>query len=125
MLSANYTYVEGKIDTKNFSGKDTSFSNLFRKPKNSFNITATFFPLEKVQLRTHLRSVGSFYEPKFGLPPVKLNGYYTIDFFTSYALRKSLKAFIDLKNITDQLYFDQEGFNTRRFTIDGGILINL
>lgn len=120
-LSSNYTYVTGKIDTKDFAGKDTSFSNLYRRPRNTFNINAAWTATDKLFLSGHLRNVSSFYEPKFGTAPVLLKGYYTWDMYASYLISKNIKTFADLRNITDQLYFDQEGFATRRFNMNVGL----
>lgn len=125
ILSANYTYVDGEIDTKDLAGKDTTFSNLYRRPKNIFNFTASYMPVAKALVRAHLRSVGSFYEPKFGGSPVRLSGYYTLDLYGAYNFNNRIKAFVDLKNLTDQEYFDQQGFNTRKFNMNGGISLSL
>jgi len=125
LLSANYTYVDGEIDTKTIAGKDTAFNNLYRRPKNIFNFTISYRPHTKAYISTCLRSVSSFYEPKFGASSKKLSGYYTLDLYGDYQVTKSIKAFIGLKNLTDKKYFDQEGFNTRRFNLNGGISLSL
>ena len=120
-FSANYTYVTGEIETKDFAGKDTSLSNLYRRPKNVFNINAAWSASEKFFLGSYVRSISSFFEPKFGSAPVKLKGYYTWDVHASYLILKNVKTFVDLRNITDQLYFDQEGFATRRLNMNAGL----
>ena len=73
----------------------------------------------------HLRSAGSIFEPKYGAAPVKLGNYYTLDIYGEYEFIKKIKLFADLKNITDQKYFDQEGFNTRKFNMNAGVIVNL
>jgi vitamin B12 transporter len=125
ILSANYTYVTGKIETRDIMGKDTSFSNLYRRPKNTLNANLAWQASAKAFLSTHVRSLSSFYEPKFGASPVLLKGYYTWDVYASYLFKKNIKVFADLRNITDQLYFDQEGFGTRRFNMNAGISLRL
>lgn len=125
ILSANYTYLDGEIDTKVGAAKDTTFSNLYRRPKNLFNITLSYSPVSKAFISTHLRSVSSFFEPKFASSPVRLKGYYTWGLYGEYRFHKKAKAFIDLKNLTAQKYFDQEGFNTRRFNMNAGVSVDL
>ena len=124
-ISANYTYVTGEIATKDFGGKDTTLSNLYRRPKNTLNFNAAWTASDKFFVSSHVRSVSSFYEPKFGAAPVQLKGYYTWDVYASYVVSKSAKAFVDFRNVTDQLYFDQEGFGTRRFNMNAGINLRL
>ncbi|MEO6584489.1 MAG: TonB-dependent receptor, partial [Ferruginibacter sp.] len=120
-FAANYTYVVGKIETTNFDGKDTSVNNLYRRPKNTLNASLSYAPANKIYLRTQLRSGSSFLEPKFGIAPVRLSGYYTWDVYGEYTFGNCIKVFGDVKNITDQLYFDQEGFGTRGFNVNIGI----
>jgi vitamin B12 transporter len=43
----------------------------------------------------------------------------------AHSLTKYLKAFADLKNLTNQKYFDILGFNSRRFNFMAGITIHL
>ncbi|MEO5984000.1 MAG: TonB-dependent receptor, partial [Ferruginibacter sp.] len=123
-LVSNYTYVTGKINTSTTSGKDTSFSNLYRRPKNSFNLSVLYSGIKNLEINAHLRSISGFEEPIFGAAPVKLKGYYTLDMHVSYALFKSFRLFADLKNLTDQHYFDQQGFTTRGFNVLAGISLN-
>ena len=119
-VSANYTYVEGKIFTKDFAGKDTSFPNLYRRPKNIFNFNAAFQVCSKVLVSTHLRSTSSLLEPKYNAAPEKIAGHYTLDLYGEYRFIKSWKFFADCKNITGQTYSDQQGFNTRKFNVTIG-----
>ncbi|CAN5728177.1 TonB-dependent vitamin B12 receptor BtuB [soil metagenome] len=124
-IAVNYTYVDGKIFTKNLSGKDSSFFNLYRIPKNTFNLTISYSFLKAAFISMHLRAAGSRFEPKYAAAPVKLGNYYTLDMYAEYEFVKKIKLFADFHNITDQLYFDQEGFNTRRFNMNAGVIVNL
>lgn len=124
-VSANYTYVTGKIFTKDFSAKDTSFNNLYRQPSNTFNITLNYQLLKQLFLSAHLKTVSKFYEPQYAAAPYEMKGYYTIDFYSEYKFNKKFKIFADLQNITDQKYFDIRGFNSKRFNFNAGFNINL
>ncbi|MGI8583870.1 MAG: TonB-dependent receptor plug domain-containing protein [Chitinophagaceae bacterium] len=124
-ISSNYTYVEGKIYTKNFIGKDTAYNNLYRRPSNTFNVTIGCQALKNLIVSSHFKTVSKFYEPQFAAAPYQLKGYYTIGFYGEYKLNKKFKIFADFQNITDQKYFDVRGFNSRRFNINAGINLNL
>jgi vitamin B12 transporter len=123
-LSANYAYVDGKLQTKDVSGKDSSLFNLYRRPKNICNLQIDYQLLKGLTLGLQLRIAGAIYEPKYAAEPVQLSNYYTLDIYAAYQTGKHLKFFTDFRNITDQKYFDQEGFSTRRFNLNAGILLN-
>jgi len=124
-IAANYSFVDGKISTKDFIGKDTTFYNLFRRPKNTVNVTVGYSPLKALFLSLHGKVVSKSLEGQFFGPPVVLKGYCTIDLYVEYQLHQKLKLFLDLKNITDQKYFDVLGFNTKRFNVNGGVAVSL
>ncbi|MDX2048867.1 MAG: TonB-dependent receptor [Chitinophagaceae bacterium] len=120
-LSANYTYVDGKIFTSTPAGKDTSFFNLYRRPKHTFNVNAAYQVIPQLLISAHLRNVSKFYEPRFAAAPLEMKGYYTIDLYSSYRFSKALSVFAELRNITDQQYFDIRGFNTKPLNFNTGI----
>ena len=122
--SANYTYVNGKIYTKD-SGKDTSYNNLYRRPAHTFNITVSYQASKDIFISTHFKTLSKFYEGQYAAAPYKMNGYYTLDVYGEYKLGKSCKIFADLQNITNQKYFDLRGFNSKRFNFNAGIHLNL
>jgi vitamin B12 transporter len=124
-LSANYTYIDGQITSRLASGKDTSFFNLYRRPQHTINFTAAYQLCPKATVGAHVRSVGKFFEPKFGAAPIEMKGYYTLDFYGEYKPCEKLRLFADFQNITDQRYFDLRGFNSRRFNWSAGIALNL
>ncbi len=123
-LTANYSYVDGMLHTIN-SGKDTSYYNLYRRPKNTFNIDLGYHWCDKLFTSVHLRSVGKFYEGQYAAAPITIKGYHTINLYGEYRFCKAFKVFTDLQNITDQKYFDILGFNSKRFNGNGGISVNL
>ena len=120
-ISANCTYVNGKIFTKDFSGKDTAYNNFYRKPSQTFNLTFSYQVLKALFLSTHFKTVSKFYEAQYAAAPYNMKGYYTLDIYGEYQLNKNFKMFIDVQNITDQKYFDIRGFNSRRFNCNVGI----
>jgi vitamin B12 transporter len=74
---------------------------------------------------TQIRSVSKREEFIYGSSPETLKGYTTIDLYGEYQFGKLIKAFVDLKNITDKQYFDILGYNSRRFNFITGVSFQL
>ena len=123
-IAANYTYVKGELSTKDFSGRDTTFNNFYRKPSNTFNLNIGFQATQDLFLSTHFRTVSKFYEAQFSAKPYEMKGYYTVDFYGEYKVDKNFRIFVDLQNITDQKYFDIRGFNSKRSNANAGVNFN-
>ncbi len=121
----NYTYVDGKISTMPSSGKDTSFFNLYKRPKNVLNVSFNYDVTKNIYLSTHLKTVSKAYEPQYQALPYVLKGYYTGDFYGRYKFNDKFNVFVDFQNITDQKYFVTRGFMTRGFNVNVGLQVNL
>jgi vitamin B12 transporter len=124
----NLTLLNGAITT-NISGKDTTYNNLYRRPKALANVGAGYQITKKLFVSTSLRSVGKrldrFYNTAtFNTETVTLDAYSTLDVYSEYQFSKLIKAYIDLKNLTDKQYFDTYGYNTRRFNFMAGLQLN-
>ncbi|MBI1343017.1 MAG: TonB-dependent receptor [Terrimonas sp.] len=129
-FDVNYTYTAGKTisaydETGSKLGKDTSYNNLYRIPKHVFNIAAGWQAGNKLFLRLLAKTVSKRLEPLYGSSPLTLASYYTVDLYGDYRLGKQWKIFLDLKNITNQRYFDVLGYNTRRFNFMTGLGFSL
>jgi vitamin B12 transporter len=121
----NYTYLNGKITTE-IAGKDTTFNNLFRRPKNQLNLGAGYQINGKMFVSASLKSVGErtdrFYNSKtFGTDNVTMQAYTLLDIYADYKFTKSIKAYLDLKNITDATYADSYGYSTKPFNFMVGV----
>ena len=121
--SLNYAFVDGEITTQN-NGKDSSFFNLYKRPKNTLNLRVNYQPLQNLSLSASLRAVGKSYEPVYISKPYELKGYYTIGFNAGYTVNKMLSLFADLQNITDQEYFVTRGYNSKGFNVNGGVKLS-
>ena len=121
----NYTYVDGKITTQEFPGKDTSFFNLYKRPKNILNLSLNYNVSKNIYLSTHLKTVSKAFEPQYMSAPYQLNAYYTLDFYGRYKFNSKFSIFADLQNITDQKYFVTRGFTTKGFNVNGGVQVGL
>ncbi|MFN2456952.1 MAG: TonB-dependent receptor plug domain-containing protein [Chitinophagaceae bacterium] len=129
-VHANYTYTKARITSSHGEsgfalGKDTSYNNLYRVPKHAFNTFVSFQVSDKLTFSTLIKIIGKRYEPVYLSVPKELDSYHTIDFSTSYSLNKKLRVFADLKNITNQQYFDIIGYNSRGFNFTAGITLQL
>ncbi|MBC7889691.1 MAG: TonB-dependent receptor [Ferruginibacter sp.] len=128
-ITANYAFVDGSVETKSgATGKDTSIYNLFRRPKNALNVTVGFQPCKKFFVSAGTRWVDKrddlYFNPNtFASERKELKAYYNLDLYASYQPVKAVKIFADLRNVTNQLYFDQFGYNNRRFNVMAGVVV--
>jgi vitamin B12 transporter len=129
-VKAFYTYVTGEITTKLGSGKDTTFFNLIRRPKNSFGINIGSQVNEKFFVSSNLSVFGErndayFDSNTFQTVNTVLRSYALWDIYAEYGFSKNkLKLFADFRNILDSKYTEISGFNTTGFAINGGVRFN-
>lgn len=129
-VAANYTHTRGRLtspyDNTGFPvGKDTTINNLFRVPADVLNLTGGVWLLKKVYAGTTVRVAGERLEPVYAGTPRVMDGYYTVDVYGEYKFSEKLRVFADLRNITDQRYFEIMGYNTRRFNVMAGLQVSL
>jgi vitamin B12 transporter len=123
-FSGNYTFTTGKVTTP-VNGKDTTYNDLYRQPKNLVNLKAGLQATPELFFSVALRTVGSRIEAVYGSTPISIASYYTLSGYAEYKMAKSWKFFINLQNLTNQLYFDIPGYNTARFNFMAGINVHL
>jgi vitamin B12 transporter len=119
--SFNYTFTNGKIVTGNADAKDTSYFNLYKRPKNVLNIFLNYHPTKDFFASANFKAASKAFEPQYMGPAYELKGYCTIGFYGEYKISKMFKVFADIENITDQQYFVTRGFTTKGFNFNGGI----
>jgi vitamin B12 transporter len=134
-ITANYTYVDGKLTTHKTNGKDTSYFNLQRRPKNAINghvgyqFTDAFFVSAGVRWQDKRQDI--YFNPNtYAAEIVNLASYYNLDAYAEYKIPFSgnkhfVKVFGDFRNITNQTYFDIYGYNTRKFNFMAGLTVGL
>ncbi len=115
----NFTYIDGEGEDNNVKVK-----NLYRRPNFTFNSVLTLEPVKGLTLMPSLRFVGTRLKGQYDAGPYLMPQYYTVDFYASYNLIKQLRVFADLRNITDQKYFDIPGYNSRRSNYTIGVSTN-
>ena len=129
-LKTYYTAVDGNINTKKANGKDTSYNNLLRRPKNSLGINLATKLYKNLSLTTNLnwfgpRSDAYFNSSTFKTDYVTLASYALLDVYIEYAFTKyNLKAFVNARNITNTSFTEISGYNTLGRNIYGGVRLN-
>jgi vitamin B12 transporter len=128
-LKAFYSFVDGKVTTVQ-NGKDTTYFNLIRRPKNSIGLNAGVKVTEKLFVSSNLswfdkRKDAYFDGMTYQTVNVVLDSYILLDVYAEYAFCKNkLKVFADLRNISDSKYSETAGFNTLGFNGYGGVRFN-
>lgn len=125
-LRAFYSYVNGKITTKQ-AGKDTTYFNLLRRPKTTATIFLGTQITKALYTSLNLNAVGErrdiYFNPAtFASQPITLKAYTLVNFYTEYAVASGrVKLFADLRNVFDETYADVYGYNTAGFNAYGGV----
>ncbi|MBL0356125.1 MAG: TonB-dependent receptor [Chitinophagaceae bacterium] len=129
-ITASYSFVDGNIETiSKATGKDTSYYNLYRRPKNTINAGIGYQATKALYTSIGFRWVDKRQDPYFNpntfeTEVKELKAYYNADVYISYQAAKQVKLFADLRNITDRTYFDLYGYNSRRFNMMAGVMVN-
>lgn len=123
-IKANYTFVDGEVTTE-VAGKDTTYANLFRRPKHSVNVNVSYQILKNWSAQLALRSVSKASSGPYDDAKVILGNYTTLDFYTEYQINSTIKLFFDLKNLTDKEFSDVPGYNSRRRNFMAGAVFSI
>lgn len=130
-LNASYAYVNGKLTDASY-GKDTSFYNLIRRPKNAvklfagYNITPAFYISTSIQFTG--KRTDTYYDPlTFEQSTVNLSDYTLWNAYAEYRFAKNkLNLFIDVKNITNKTnYYEVYGYAVQGTTFTAGLHFKL
>lgn len=71
------------------------------------------------------RFVGTRLKGQYDAGPATQPSYYTIDLYSGYEFAKHFRVFVDLRNITNQQYFDVVGYNSKKFNVMAGLSFSL
>lgn len=129
-LKMYYAFVDGEVTTQS-NGKDTSYFNLFRRPRHSLGLTANYQLTKKLFLNTNIYSYGKrtdifFNNATFTSSPVELNSYLLWNMYAEYAIIPNrLKVFADVKNILNKDYYEVYGYSTQGTNVNGGVVFRL
>ena len=128
-IKAFYSYVDGTIDTKKSNGKDTTFHNLLRRPKNSLGFNVATKITNKLFANVNVQWFGEredayFDNTTFKTVNVTNDNYALVDIYAEYAIINKVKIFANARNITNTKYVEVIGYNTLGTTITGGVRFN-
>jgi vitamin B12 transporter len=130
-LKAGYTYVNGQV-TQKLSGKDTTFHNLTRVPKNNFQFYAGYKLTKDLFISSSLQVTGKrqdlYFDPNtYAQSNVELSSYALWNAYAEYQLYKdNFKLFVDLKNITNKKnYYEVYGYSVQGTNVTVGLTVKL
>jgi vitamin B12 transporter len=127
-LKALYSFVDGRITTKQNS-KDTSFFNLLRRPRHNLNFTIGSQITAALFVNANLNVVGNrndvyFHPVTFRRNDLVLQPYTLVNVYAEYAVyRNKVKLFADVRNLLNKQYNDIYGYSTAGFNAYGGIRV--
>lgn len=99
-------------------------NNLYRRPNFTLNSSLALTPVSSLTVVPSFKFIGSRLKNPFDAGPAEQPHYYTLDFFAGYEITKKIRLFVDLRNITDQQYFDIVGYNSKGFNMMAGASFN-
>jgi len=122
-----YDYVNGKI-TQKTGGKDTTYYNLIRRPKNNMHLFISYRFNDFIvsgSLQITGKRIDTYYNP--APSQVNLSSYALLNLYAAYDLfRDKLSVFVDGKNITNnKSYYEVYGFSVPVINITGGLRFQL
>jgi len=125
---AFYSYNNGTITTK-AAGKDTSYFNLYRRPRHCFSLnlgsqlTNAFFISTNLQAAGNTKDI-TFDPPFYTQTELQLKNYLLVNLYAEYGFyQNKLKLFADLRNVTNTKYATIYGYNSPRFNAYGGFRV--
>ncbi len=125
-ITGNYTYLASDENTQSrVNFKDTSYTYLLRRPKHNINasIAYQFTPALYISLAgkyvSKRNDVGGYKKAD-----VELDGYFLLNAYAEYELKKQVKFFADIQNIGNTKFFDIRGFNAIPTMINAGVRLN-
>lgn len=129
-LKASYTYVTGET-TQKLPGKDTTFSGLQLRPKNSFQFSAGVRPFKGLFVSSSLQVTGQrfdyAYDASFNKSTVILGKYALWNAYAEYQVPgDDLSIFVDVKNILNKTnYYEVYGYSVQGSNLTAGVRIKL
>ncbi|WP_077924270.1 TonB-dependent siderophore receptor [Spirosoma sp. 209] len=124
-VTGNLTLLTGAVTTR-AAGRDTTYNNLFRRPRTQLNISLGYQLTPRLFVSVAGRTVGArtdrFYNDEtFRTDNVTLAAYTTIDLYAEGKLTPHLRLYADVRNSLNTTYFDIYGYNTRGRNANAGI----
>jgi vitamin B12 transporter len=126
-IKASYAYIDGKI-TQALAGKDTSYYNLVRRPKNTVNLYVGYQITKQLFISASTQFIGKrtdnyFNANTFEQSEVELKSYALLNAYAEYRfLNSKLNLFIDAKNLFNKTnFYEVYGYSVQGINITGGL----
>lgn len=125
-VKASYAYVDGQVTTQAPSGKDTTYSNLVRRPNHTGQIDLSFQATKGLFVGTSLRHTGTrgdlYYAPNaWSAENIQLEAYTIWNAYAEYNFGKA-KIFLHANNITNnKKYWEIYGYSVLGFNMQSGV----
>lgn len=130
-IKASYTYIDGKI-TQALAGKDTSYYNLVRRPKNTVNLYVGYQITKQLFISASAQFIGkrtdNYFDPNtFESSEVELTSYALLNAYAEYRFVKNrINLFVDAKNIGNKTnFYEVYGYSVQGINITGGLRFKL
>ncbi|NBX28009.1 MAG: TonB-dependent receptor [Chitinophagia bacterium] len=121
-FSLNYTYVTGTLESKSdFTQKDTSYFNLFRRPKHMFNALIQWHADDKLDICLNAKVAAKQLEPMYMAAAKEVPGYAVFNLSASYKVNEHFSTFALWSNLLNTKYYEVWGYNTAPTNIQVGI----
>ncbi len=123
-VKAFYAYVDGEVTTVGGSGKDTTYSNLIRRPNHTGQIELGYQLTKNLFVSTNIRHIGSRNDLFYKFPAsenVALDPYTMWNAYAEYRLGKA-RVFFNANNITNnKKYWEIYGYAVLGFNMQSGV----
>ncbi|MFZ1808121.1 MAG: TonB-dependent receptor [Cyclobacteriaceae bacterium] len=126
-VKAFYALVDGEVTTKE-NGKDSTYFNLFRRPKHTFGLNVGVQVNSKLFVSLNTKTFSErkdlFFNPDnfYAAEQVSMDSYVLVDVYAEYKMiTDRLKFFVDFRNILDQDYAEVYGYNTMGVNLNTGL----
>jgi len=130
-LKGYYTYFKASSTTKSAAGVPSQLDYLYRRPANTFGLFAGLQATQKFYVSLNFRRYGQRYDlfynsATFANELQSLAAYSMFDGYAEYKLiGKSLKAFVDVKNIFNAKYAEAYGYTALGTNFNAGLSFNI
>ena len=125
-ITGNYTFLTSEENTQSrVNFKDTTYTYLLRRPKHNININVSyqFSPSFYVSVSgkyvSNRNDVGGYKKAD-----IELDGYFLMNAYVEYEMKKYFKFFADAQNITNKKFFDIRGYNAIPTMLQAGVRFN-
>lgn len=101
-VKALYTYLETE---------DSKGEALARRPKSQFDLSATYYATDDIDLGVNAQYIGTRYD-RIDNKGAQTGKYTVVDFITNFKANKYVTFYAKINNITDKYYQTVDGYET-------------